>query len=127
MSGVNLVDTSGWIEYLTDTKNADNFAKAIEDTNWLIIPSIVLFEVYKKLSQHWEEEEVLQTISSMQRAQIVPIDAELAITAASLQQKHNLPMADSMILAAARYFNATLWTQDSDFKRLENVKYFPKN
>ncbi|MDP4007982.1 MAG: type II toxin-antitoxin system VapC family toxin [Candidatus Peregrinibacteria bacterium] len=122
----NVIDSSAWIEYFVDTKNAPNFAKAIEDTDWLIVPSIVVFEVYKKLLSYGNEEMALKALASMRSGMIVDLDEELAIMSANLQKRHSLPMADAIILATARFFNATLWTQDSDFKNIEGVKYFKK-
>lgn len=123
----NVVDSSAWLEYIGDTKNGENFAKVIQDTNSLIIPSIVLFEVYKKLIRFSDEKSALTGLITMKAgAVVIDLDEELAIMAVLIQKKHGLPMADSIILATARFFNAILWTQDSDFKGIEGVKYFPK-
>lgn len=122
----NVVDSSAWLEYFVDSKNAQHFAHVIKDTNWLIVPSVVVFEVYKKLIIFAGEERALKGLVTMRQGCIIDLDEELALMAVNLQREHALPMADSIILATARFFNATLWTQDSDFKGIEGVKYFPK-
>ncbi len=122
----NVVDSSAWLEYFADTKNSGNFVKPIEDTDWLIVPSIVVFEVYKKILSYAGEENAMIILGALKAGTMVDFDEELAIIAANVQKEYSLPMADSIILATARFFNATLWTQDSDFKGIEGVKYFPK-
>lgn len=123
----NVIDSSAWLEYFGGTKNAANFTDVIRDTNWLIVPSIVVFEVYKKLLLSLGEEKALKGIATMRQGCVIDLDQELSLMAVNIQKNHGLPMADSIILATARFFNATLWTQDSDFKGIEGVKYFQKS
>lgn len=122
----NIVDSSAWLEYFDDSKNADHFAKPIEDAGNLIISSINIYEVFKKLLNETDENAALQAIGIMQIGKVIPIDEVISVNAAELSIKHKLPMADSIILATARQENAVLWTQDADFKGLTNVKYFKK-
>lgn len=122
----NVVDSSAWLEYFGGTKNAANFMSVIRNTSWLIVPSVVVFEVYKKLLFSVGEEKALKGIMTMRQGHVIDLDQELTMTAVHLQKEHALPMADAIILATARFFNATLWTQDSDFKNIDGVKYFPK-
>lgn len=123
---MNLVDSSGWLEYFADTANADFFAPAIEDTSRLVVPTISLLEVFKRVLGQRGENEALRAAALMRQGQVVALDADLALSAAMLGRAHRLPLADSVILATARRFGATVWTQDSDFEGLEGVRYVVK-
>ena len=123
---MNLVDSSGWLEYFANNKNADFFSKPIEDTESLIVSTINLYEVYKKVLQQKNENDALQAIALMQQGKIVDVDSSISLNSAKQSVDLNLPMADSIILATARAFNATLWTQDSDFIKIPGVKYIQK-
>ncbi len=120
---MNLVDSSAWLEYFADGPNADFFAPAIERTRDLLVPTIVVFEVYKRVLQQRNERAALEAISVLQHGQLIELTASLAIAAARISQHEKLPMADSIILATARAQNATTWTQDSDFKEMDRVQY----
>jgi predicted nucleic acid-binding protein len=120
---MNLVDSSAWLEYLADGPNASFFAPAIEKTRDLMVPAIVLFEVFKKVLQERSENAALETVSVMQHGKIIELNGGLALNAARLSHQHKLPMADSIILATARAADAIIWTQDSDFKGMENVQF----
>lgn len=123
---MNVVDSSGWLEYFADAPNADFFSAAILDTEKLLVPSISLLEVFKRVYQQRNENAALSAIALMRQGEIIDLDGNLALTAAKLGIDHELPLADSMILACTRAHNATLWTQDADFEGLEQVKYIPK-
>ena len=123
---MNVVDSSGWLEYFADGENADFFAPAIEDTKNLIVPVICIYEVFKRILQQSGLSEAQQHISDMHQGEIVDLTASLALSAAKLSSELKLPMADSIILSVARTRNATLWTQDEHFKDLEDVKYVVK-
>lgn len=123
---MNVVDSSGWLEYFADAPNADFFSAAILDTEKLLVPSISLLEVFKRVCQQRDENAALSAIALMRQGEIIDLDGDLALIAAKLGIDHKLPLADSVILACARAHNATLWTQDADFEGLEQVKYVPK-
>lgn len=123
---MNVVDSSGWLEYFADGVNADFFAPAIEDTENLIVPTISLYEVYKRVTQQTDESQGLQAIALMQQGKCVDLNPDLAIYAGKLSVKHKLPMADSIILATAYSFQATLFTQDKDFDGIPGVRFCPK-
>jgi predicted nucleic acid-binding protein len=123
---MNVVDSSGWLEYFAEGSNADFFAPAIEDTKNLLVPVICLYEVFKKLLQQSGLSEAQVHVSDMKQGKIVEIDESLALSAAKMSADLKLPMADSLILATARANNATLWTQDEHFKELDGVKYIEK-
>jgi len=123
---VNVVDSSGWLEYLADGANAGFFAPALEAARDLIVPSISVYEVFKRVLQQRGENAALQAAALMQQGRVVELTVPLALAAAQLSVEKSLPMADSIMLATARAFNATLWTQDSDFATMDGVKYVAK-
>jgi len=123
---MNAVDSSGWIEYLLDGKNADTFAPAIENVESLIVPAMVVFEVFKFTLRTRGEKDAHTVAVAMRQGRLVEIDDILALAAARISVDHGLAMADSFILATARAHAATLWTQDDDFEGLPDVRYFPK-
>ncbi len=122
MSASNVVDFSGWLEYFADTERASLFATAIEDVPNLIVPSISIYEVFKKVLRERGEDAALQIASIMQLGRVVDLDSSLALEAGRLA----MPLADSIIYTTATGQQATLWTQDSHFKDLPGVRYFPK-
>ncbi len=123
---MNVVDSSGWLEYLANGPNADFFAPAIRDTDHLLVPTICLYEVFKYLSLRLGEGAALEAVGVLYSGRVVDITAEIALYAAQLSIYHRLPMADSLILAVARLNYATLWTQDEHFQGLEGVRYIAK-
>jgi toxin FitB len=123
---LNLVDSSGWIEFFVDGPNADWFEGPIHETELLIVPTIALLEVYKYVVRARNREGALQVVANMRQGSVVELDQGLAIEAAELGAMHGLPLADSIIYATAAQFEATVWTQDSDFEGLEGVEYRPK-
>ncbi len=123
---MNLVDSSAWLEYFADGSNANYFAAAIEDTAHLLVPSIVLYEVFKRILQQRDEGSALRAAAILQQGRVIVIDASLALSAAKLGTDNKLAMADSLILAAARHHGATIWTQDADFEGLAGVKFRAK-
>lgn len=124
---MNLVDSSGWLEYFADGKNADFFVSAIEDIENLIVSTINIYEVYKKVLREKDEESAIQAVALMQNGHIIDVDISISLTAAKLSYDLKIPMADSLILSSARLNNAVLWTQDSDFENISDVKYKNKN
>ncbi|MCK5519805.1 MAG: type II toxin-antitoxin system VapC family toxin [Candidatus Marinimicrobia bacterium] len=123
---MNLVDSSGWLEYFADGKNANYFASAIEDTEHLIVSTINIYEVFKRILAQRDEQSALQAIAVMQQGQVIELSSELSLHAAKISHQYKIPMADSMIYATARSLKALLWTQDIDFEGMEYVKYFSK-
>jgi predicted nucleic acid-binding protein len=123
---VNVVDSSGWLEYFAGGPNANFFAKAIEATAELIVPSLSLHEVFKRVLQQRSEGDAFQAIAAMHQGRVVDLTAHLALAAARLSVDARLPMADSVMLATARSFDAILWTQDADFERVAGVRFVAK-
>lgn len=123
---MNLVDSSGWLEYFADGPNAKFFAAPIEATADLVVPTISLYEVFKRILQQRGEGAALQTIALMQQGQVVELSAPISLSAARISVDRKIPMADSVILATAYAYEATLWTQDADFEGIAGVKYAAK-
>ena len=123
---MNVVDSSGWMEYFAKDENSAFFAPVIQDVESLVVPTISMYEVYKKTMLQRGEEEALSAIAWMSTGKVADLTQEIALAAAILSLESKLPMADSIILATARAQNATLWTQDDHFKNIEGVKYIEK-
>ena len=123
---MNVVDSSAWLSYFAGDKNSAIFSKPIESLDKLLVPSIIITEVFKHVLREKGEELALQVIAHMTQGKVIPLDTQLSIDAGSYGVQHKLPLADSIIYATSMKFNATLWTQDSDFKELANVKFFAK-
>ncbi len=116
---MNVVDSSGWLEYFIDGPNAAFFAPAVENPAELLVPTISLFEVFKRVLLEKNKDDALEAVALMKEGQLVDLDDSLALFAAELSYQLKLPLADSIIYAAARLHNATLWTQDEHFQGLE--------
>lgn len=123
---INVVDSSGWVEYLTKGTNAPFFLPVLQDTQNLIVPAICIFEVFKRILLNADEETALQVIGVMSQGQDVDLDRNIALDAARLSVKLKLSMADSIILATTHAYEAVLWTQDAHFKDLAGVRYIEK-
>ena len=123
---MNVVDSSGWLEFFADGPNADFFAPAIENIPELVVPSLSMYEVFKRVLQQRGEDEALQAVGVMAQGRVVDLTMTLAMNAARISVDLRLPMADSIILATARAYNAILWTQDADFRGLEGVQYIER-
>ena len=123
---MNLVDSSGWLSYFANDSNAHHFAPAIQATDQLVVPTICIYEVFKRVLALRGEEAALQVTAVMSLGTLAELTQEVAINAAQISLAHKLAMADSVILATARINHATLWTQDADFAGIEGVRYVPK-
>ena len=120
---MNVVDSSAWLEYFASGPNASFFAKALEDTQQLIVPALSLFEVFKRVLEQRGEGDALQAAAVMGQGMVVDLETPIALRAAKLSVEHRLPMADSIMLATARSYDATLWIQDADFEDVRGVQY----
>ena len=123
---MNVVDSCGWLEYFSDGVNADFFAPAIESTEDLLVPTLTLFEVFKRILQQRTEADALRAIALMRQGQVIALSDSLALGAARLSVEMKLPLADSIILYSARHHAAKLWTQDAHFAEVEGVCYVRK-
>jgi len=123
---MNVVDSSAWLSYFAGDSNARLFAKPIETLDKLLVPSITLTEVFKSVVRQRNEESALEVVAHMEQGTVIALDGELAINAAVFGVELKLPLADSIIYAIARKYDAVVWTQDADFKGLDSVKFYPK-
>jgi predicted nucleic acid-binding protein len=124
---MNVVDSSGWLEYFSKGENAEFFSASIQDTENLLVPTISIYEVFKRMLNQLGEDSALQSVGIMSLGVTVNLTQEIAINAAKISNDLNIAMADSVILATARAHDATLWTQDVDFQGIEGVEYLRKN
>ena len=122
---MNIIDSSGWLEYFSDGPNAIHYLPPLNDKSTLIVPVITIYEVFKVVLRESAENEALQAVAAMQKGKIIDLNANIAMDASKLSLQHRLPMADSIILATARAYDCVIWTQDSDFRHIEGVNNFP--
>jgi len=123
---MNVVDSCGWLEYFADGPPAEFFADAIEDIDALIVPSICIYEVFRRVAQQRGENDALRAIAMMRQGKVIDLDSTLSIHAAQLGLQYKLPLADSIIMATAQIHSAIVWTQDNDFEGLPDVRYIKK-
>jgi predicted nucleic acid-binding protein len=123
---MNLVDSSGWLEYLADGKNAKFFAPVIENTDELVVSVINIYEIYKKVLLEKDENTAIQVVGLMQQAKVIDVTPSIAIQAAKFSYEFKIPMADSIIYTTARINDSIVWTQDIDLKNLDGVRYIKK-
>jgi|SRR5208337_4785700 len=123
---MNIVDSSGWLEYFADGPNASFFSRPLQETADLVVPTITIYEVFKVVLRQRNESDALQSAALMQQGSVVDLTPSISILAARTSIEHRLPMAASIILATSRVFGATIWTQDSDFKEIDGVQYVAK-
>ena len=123
---MNVVDSSAWLSYFAGDKNSGQFAKPIEEIDKLLVPGITLTEVFKSIVRQRNEEAAFEAIAHMEQGRVIALDSELAVNAASYGIELKLPLADSIIYATAQKYEATVWTQDSDFRGLSGVKFYPR-
>lgn len=120
---MNLVDSCGWLEYLADGPNASFYAPALRDLPRLVVPTLCVLEVFKRVVQQRGEGAALQAAAAMGQGRLVPLDETIALSAARIGVAHKLPLADSVILATAQATGAVVWTQDADFKGFPGVRF----
>ena len=123
---MNLVDTSGWLEYFADSAQARHFAPAIENVRSLLVPSVVIYEVFKKVALAFDEGKAFAAVAQLKLGRVIDVDESVAVYAGKLSMEHKLPMADAFIYAIALLNKATVYTQDAHFEGLPSVRYFAK-
>ena len=123
---MNLLDSSAWLAFFADEINAEKFAEILVSPEELVVPTVVIYEVFKVLIRESGEDDALQAYAAMSQGIVLDVNSRLALESARLSLLHRLPMADSIILASAQSMDATLWTQDAAFRDIPGVKYFPK-
>jgi predicted nucleic acid-binding protein len=123
---MNIVDSSGWLEYFADGPNAADFAEVLENSDDLLVPTLSIYEVFKVVLRQRGESEALRAVALMQEGALIDLTSTIALHAAKISSELKIPMADSVMLATARERNAVLWTQDSDFEGIEGVRFIAK-
>ncbi len=123
---MNIVDSSGWLEYFEGGPNSANFSLPLEAPSSLIVPVITIHEVFKVVLREAGEDEALQSVAAMQKGKVIDLTVNLSMNAAKISMQYSLPMADSIIFATAKMHQCDIWTQDAHFKNLPRVKYFSK-
>ena len=121
---MNIIDSSGWLEYFSDGPNAKHYLPPLNDTSTLIVPVITIYEVFKVVLRESSEDLALQAVAAMLKGKVIDLTFIIAMKASKLSLRHDLPMADSILLATAREYKCVIWTQDSDFQHIEGVNYF---
>mgnify|MGYP001559144605 CR=1 FL=1 len=123
---MNLVDSSGWLEFFTGGALADKYFTYLEKLNEVVVPALVIYEVYKKIKKEQTEEDAILSIAHMGKARVVSLDDVLALSSADVSLKYNLSMADAIIYATALQENAKLITSDKHFSGLKDVVLLKK-
>jgi predicted nucleic acid-binding protein len=123
---MNIIDSSGWLEYFANGPNARFFSRPLQNTAELIVPAITVYEVFKTVLRQRNESDALQAVALMLQGSVVDLTATISILGAKISLEHEMPMADSIILATARLYEATVWTQDPDFEGIDGAQYIPK-
>jgi len=123
---VNVVDSSCWLEFFSGSEIGDEIAPVIGDAERLVVPSITIYEVFKKLLIELDEDRALFAIAHMKQGVVIDLDADLAIVSARTGKELKLSLVESIIYAISRKYDAILWTQDKHFQSLEAVRYFEK-
>ena len=120
-----LIDSYGWLEYFLDGPLADKYAKYVEDANEeaYVTPTIVVYEVYKRIRNIQGEQSALEAYAQISRTKIIDLTSQLALEAAEISISTKLGMADSLIVATAKAFNAQVVTSDKHLKELNEVKF----
>ena len=121
-----VLHSSGWLEFFAEGPHAEKFATRLRQPANILTPTVAIYEVYKWIKRERSEEEAVQAVATMKKTTIVDLTEEMALTAADLSLAHGLPMADSMMLAAARAHNAQLVTTDAGFDGVAGVTIFSK-
>jgi predicted nucleic acid-binding protein len=123
---MNIVDSSGWLEYFAGGPNSIHFSLPLQDPSSLIVPVITIYEVFKVVLREAGEDEALQSVAAMQKGKIIELTISLSMSAAKLSMQYKLPMADSIIFATAKKHKCDIWTQDAHFENLPKVKFYSK-
>jgi toxin FitB len=121
---MNLVDSTGWLAFFSEGKNAAVFGIPIQNVDTLLVPTIIMHEVFKVLLRESGEQNAMIAHAHMQLGKSIDLTPELAIAASRISLEYNLPITDSIVLASAQSLNAVIWTQEEHFKGIRNVKYF---
>ena len=121
-----IVDSCGWLEWFTDGRLADQYREYLADSDNILMPAIILYEVYKILKREVGEEKALLAAGYMKGYPVIPLDDTLALAAADIALQEKLAMADAVIVATSRAHNCRIISSDADLKDQVNVYYIPQ-
>lgn len=119
------VDSSGWVEYFLNGTLSERYSEFLDGKEEIVTPTVSVFEVFKVITRYTDKKYGLLAVEKMSKTQLVPLDQKLALDAAESSMRHGLSMADAIVYATAKAFNARFVTSDADFKSLPNVTYIP--
>ena len=120
---MNLVDSCGWIEYLSGSPLSDFYSEPIEKTDDLIVPVVCIMEVFKKIFLEKNENTALQVVAHMRQGKVIPLTESIGLAAVVYGIEKKLPLADSIIYATGKAAGAAIYTQDEHFRGLDNVRF----
>ncbi|MDB5891132.1 MAG: hypothetical protein JWP47_1963 [Polaromonas sp.] len=123
---MNVVDSSGWIEFFQAGVNGPLFKPVIEQRDQLLVPTIALFEVHKVLSRKLPADLVERCLDVMRLGKVLDLTDRRAVAASKVSSQHRLALADAAMYSMAQEFGATFWTQDVDYDGLDSVRYFAR-
>lgn len=121
-----LVDTCGWVEWLTDGVLADRYAPYMARPSELLVPTTVHYELYKWVKREFDEAAAQEVVALADDSMILPLTREIALMAGDITLLHKLAFADAVIYASAQKYHVDLITSDDHFEGLAGVVYFPK-
>lgn len=121
-----VVDTCGWIEWLTDGILVTAFEPWLNDLEQVYVPTVIQFELYKWVKRERSEDRALEVVALTEQGNVLPLNTAISLLAADLALEHKLSFADAIIYATARYADVVLVTADDHFKDLPHVIYFDK-
>ena len=122
-----LVDTCGWIEWLTNGVLSEQYESYFNQVDSMIVPTSIQFELYKWVARKKSIQYALEAIALTEQAQVIPLSTSIALSAADFSAEHKLSFADAIIYATAQHYHAKLITSDDHFKNLSDVVYFKKS
>lgn len=121
---MNLIDSCGWLDFVFKGPNAERYSHYLLDQE-VLVPTVVMYEVYKVLSRDATEDLALQAVARMKTMTVAPLTEDIALLAAELALQHRLALADAVVYATARAHEARLVTSDFHFAELPDVEYLP--
>lgn len=119
----SVIDSSGWIEFFTGGRLADRYASYMKDPGRLLTPTIVLYEVYKKIKRDRGEEVAMLAVGQLNSTEVISLSASTALLAADLSLQYRIAMADAIVYATSREQDAQVVTSNADLKDLPGVVY----
>ena len=122
----HVVDTCGWIEWLTVGVLADKYAPYLESLEAVYVPTSVQFELYKWVKRESSEEQALEVIALTEQGIVTALDTAISLAAADFSVRYKLSFADAIIYATAQQMSVPLITSDDHFEGLPEVEYFSK-